>query len=126
MAWWKDERIKVDNSHLFWNHPNGQKAISLDGRFVHNCLWNPKLTLYGLDELETWTPSAQHKEGSPLTFHLFNNGLVVETLESVKILIECGMHFEHYPFDVQVKFYKCCATQNFEAHRLMFTKFCIA
>ena len=115
MAWWKDERIKINNSHLLWNHQNRQKAISLDGKFVDNCLWTPKLTIYGLDELETWTPSAKDTEGSPLAFHLFYNGLVVETLESVKILIECSMHFEHYPFDVQVSFfYKCCVTQNFE------------
>ena len=112
MAWWKDDRIKIDNSHLLWNHQNRQNAISLNGRFVHNCLWTPKLTIYGLDELETWTPSAQDTEGSPLAFHLFNNGLVVETLENVKILIECGMHFEHYPFDVQVNLYICCKTQN--------------
>ena len=104
MAWWKDTRIDIQSSHSFWSHDNEEKGISLGGKFVHECLWSPKLTIYGLDELQTWKPSAEHAGGSPFSFHLFSNGLVVEALEDVKVLIECGMTFEHYPFDVQVQF----------------------
>ena len=105
MAWWTDERIKINSSHFFWDTNNHKKGISLKGKFVQDCLWTPKLSLWGLDELATWKPSAESSEGSPLSFHLFSNGLVAETMENVRLLIECGMKFDYYPFDVQVYFF---------------------
>ena len=101
MAWWKDPRIEINQSHSFWNKQNND-AISLNGKFVDDCLWTPKLTFYGLDSLSSWKPSAELSEGSPLSFYLYSNGLVAETLEKIKLSIDCDMDFEHYPFDVQV------------------------
>ena len=47
MAWWTDERIKINSSHFFWDDNNQKKGISLKGKFVQDCLWTPKLSLWG-------------------------------------------------------------------------------
>ena len=49
MHLWNDPRIKVNVSHEYWRGRNNQerKSIRINGDFVEECLWTPKLQFRG-------------------------------------------------------------------------------
>ena len=98
---WKDERINFTNEHPFWSG-NKSNVIKLNGDFVENCLWTPKLDFKHLTKISAVKPTPSSSNGSPFKVLLHKLGIVQVELRNFQITVPCNMEFADYPFDQQV------------------------
>ena len=77
--------------------------IQLNGDFVEDCLWTPKLEFKNLNKIQSVKPSPTSSNGSPFKVLLHKLGNVQVELRNFQITIPCNMEFADYPFDQQVK-----------------------
>ena len=104
MLQWKEPRINFNNSHSFWAMKN--PIMTLQGKFVEDCLWTPKIYYAGVDKITAYNPTPTDITGAPLLYYLNNTGDNTEMMSTtlvLKLSLSCGMDFSWYPFDLQVR-----------------------
>ena len=97
---WKEPRIVMNESDPFWAIK--KSSMALQGKFVEDCLWTPKLYFTGVDKITSYNPTPTNIAGSPLFYYLYYAGDLVSWLGVSKLTMSCGMEFSWYPFDLQV------------------------
>ena len=97
---WIEPRIAMTGSDPFWAMKTS--TMALQGKFVEDCLWTPKLYYSGVDKITSYNPTATQITGTPLFYYLYYTGELISWLGVSKLTMSCGMDFSWYPFDLQV------------------------
>ena len=101
MLQWKEPRITLNDSHSFWAMKN--PVMTLQGKFVEDCLWTPKMYYISVDKISFFNPTPTEAVGSPISYHLNYTRSLTSWFHISKLTLSCGMDFTWYPFDLQVK-----------------------
>ena len=100
MLQWKEPRITLNESHSFWSMKN--PIMTLQGQFVKDCLWIPKMYYISVDKISFNNPTPTEAVGSPISYHLNHTRSITSWFHISKLTLSCGMDFSWYPFDIQV------------------------
>ena len=100
MLQWKEPRITLNESHSFWSMTN--PIMTLQGQFVKDCLWIPKMYYISVDKISFNNPTPTEAVGSPISYHLNHTRSITSWFHISKLTLSCGMDFSWYPFDIQV------------------------
>ena len=100
MLQWKEPRISLNESHSFWSMKN--PIMTLQGQFVKDCLWIPKMYYISVDKISFNNPTPTEAIGSPISYHLNHTRSITSWFHISKLTLSCGMDFSWYPFDLQV------------------------
>ena len=100
MLQWKEPRISLNESHSFWSMKN--PIMTLQGQFVKDCLWIPKMYYISVDKISFNNPTPTEAIGSPISYHLNHTRSITSWFHISKLTLSCGMDFSWYPFDIQV------------------------
>ena len=100
MLRWKEPRITLNKSHSFWAMKN--PIMPLQGKFVQECLWTPKMYYISVDKISFNNPTPTEAVGSPISYHLNHTKSLTSWFHISKLTLSCGMDFTWYPFDLQV------------------------
>ena len=101
MLQWNEPRIKFNVSHSFW--AMASPMMTLQGQFVEDCLWTPKMYYISVDKISFYNPTPTSAVGSPISYHLYNTGSIMSWFHVSKLTLSCGMDLSWYPFDLQVR-----------------------
>ena len=101
MLQWNEPRIKFNVSHSFW--AMASPMMTLQGQFVEDCLWTPKMYYISVDKISFYNPTPTSAVGSPISYHLNDNRSIISWFHVSKLTLSCGMDFTWYPFDLQVR-----------------------
>ena len=101
MLQWKEPRITLNDSHSFWAMKT--PVMTLQGKFVEDCLWTPKMYYISVDKISFFNPTPTEAVGSPISYHLNYTRSLTSWFHISKLTLSCGMDFTWYPFDLQVK-----------------------
>ena len=104
MYTWNDPRIKVNISHPYWKGRRNQtrNSVRLNGDFVDECLWTPKLQFLGTVKMSLWNPHSTSTTDGKFQTYLRSDSTVKISSFNMKLTIACNMNFDRYPFDIQV------------------------
>ena len=104
MYLWNDPRIKVNISHEYWRGRNNQerKSIRLNGDFVEDCLWTPKLQFRGTVGISLSNPHSTSTSHTNFQAYLLSDSTIKISSFNMKLSISCNLNFDKYPFDEQV------------------------
>ena len=100
MLQWNEPRISLNDSHAFWGM--GNPIMTIQGKFVQDCLWTPKMYYISVDKISFNNPTPTAAVGSPISYHLNYTKSLTSWFHISKLTLSCGMDFSLYPFDIQV------------------------
>ena len=106
---WADPRIHVNRTHHYWKGKTrqGKRTIRLFGDFMNTCLWTPKLRFLGAVQSSELNPNTRSTSNSNMEPYLAShphrgNTVIGFSSLQMKVIINCNMRFDKFPFDGQV------------------------
>ena len=100
---WNDTGVITNKNHAYWKNQEDGYKLHLDGTFVENCLWVPRLAYIDVVALSSFRPTPTQAEGPPMDVYLSRDGRIDVMVHSFHVTLSCQMDFSKYPFDTQVK-----------------------